>query len=96
MKVYMKDNNGHAASPINGTLKGLFFYANPDSTLRTTSYFGDKRFDVGEYPIAVEREICVDTGQQIDQRQVQPLASRLLLQQHSALCDCCYHCKKFA
>uniref|UniRef100_A0A914CGC7 Phytanoyl-CoA hydroxylase-interacting protein-like C-terminal domain-containing protein n=1 Tax=Acrobeloides nanus TaxID=290746 RepID=A0A914CGC7_9BILA len=45
MEVYIKDNNGQAASPINGEIHGLFFSAKlaPDGTLPNTSPFGDVR-----------------------------------------------------
>jgi hypothetical protein len=48
MQTYLKDNNGQAASPINGALKGLFFTARtyPNKTLAVTSPFGKERMIV--------------------------------------------------
>ncbi len=50
MEVYVKDNNGDPASPINGAIKGLFFSANvsrcgPSGELQPVpkSYFGRTR-----------------------------------------------------
>ena len=42
MEVYLKDNNGHPGSPINGSLNGLFFSAGRVPS--NPSLFGDKRF----------------------------------------------------
>uniref|UniRef100_A0A7E4V0E6 PHYHIP_C domain-containing protein n=1 Tax=Panagrellus redivivus TaxID=6233 RepID=A0A7E4V0E6_PANRE len=51
MKTYVKDFNGHLASPINGVLKGLFFYGRhfDRETLPDSSPFGDVMWKV---PIA--------------------------------------------
>ncbi|VDK79523.1 unnamed protein product [Litomosoides sigmodontis] len=45
MEKYMKDNNGQAASSINGAISGLFFSARllPDGSLPTHSPFGNVR-----------------------------------------------------
>jgi hypothetical protein len=45
MEVYYKDNGGDQASPINGQIKGLFFFANIiNSQQSLLSFFGEKRF----------------------------------------------------
>ncbi len=47
MKVYIKDNNGDPASPINGTIKGLFFGVNVEKATGEPipkSHFGPQRF----------------------------------------------------
>ncbi|VDM27875.1 unnamed protein product [Toxocara canis] len=44
MRTYLKDNNGHRASSINGTLKGLFFAARLKG--RGYSFFGDRRLTI--------------------------------------------------
>ena len=47
MKVYVKDNSGDQASPINGKVKGLFFMANNvGGKPPSTSQFGPRRFQV--------------------------------------------------
>jgi hypothetical protein len=48
METYLKDNNGHTASPINGVLKGLFFMTRtyPDGKLPVESPFGNERMIV--------------------------------------------------
>ncbi|KAI6203062.1 hypothetical protein M3Y94_00513500 [Aphelenchoides besseyi] len=47
MEVYIKDNNGHAASAINGQIRGLFFSALlQNGQLPGVSPFGDVRFVV--------------------------------------------------
>jgi hypothetical protein len=48
METYLKDNNGHSASPINGNLKGLFFATRtyPDGKLPVASPFGNERMIV--------------------------------------------------
>ncbi|MFH4978408.1 hypothetical protein AB6A40_005117 [Gnathostoma spinigerum] len=48
MAKYLKDNNGQAASSINGTINGLFFSARllPDGSLPTHSPFGNIRMMV--------------------------------------------------
>lgn len=45
MEKYIKDDNGHRASPINGSLRGLFFSAERvDNRLPLASPFGNERF----------------------------------------------------
>ena len=47
MEVYVKDNSGDQASPINGQLDGLFFMANNvNGEPPPTSQFGPRRFQV--------------------------------------------------
>jgi len=47
MKVYVKDNSGDQASPINGQIDGLFFMANNvNGEPPSTSQFGPRRFQV--------------------------------------------------
>ncbi|KAI1733131.1 phytanoyl-CoA hydroxylase-interacting protein-like [Ditylenchus destructor] len=45
VEKYIKDNGGHSASPINGQIYGLFFFARTmaDGSLPLTSPFGDIR-----------------------------------------------------
>ncbi|KAI6182607.1 Phytanoyl-CoA hydroxylase-interacting protein-like [Aphelenchoides bicaudatus] len=45
MEKYIKDDNGHASSPINGEIRGLFFSGQLfNGTFPQTSPFGDKLF----------------------------------------------------
>jgi len=47
MEVYVKDNSGDQASPINGRIDGLFFMANNvNGQPPLTSPFGPRRFQV--------------------------------------------------
>ncbi|CAD5205548.1 unnamed protein product [Bursaphelenchus okinawaensis] len=47
MEKYIKDDNGHSASPINGKLRGLFFSAEKvDGKLPNSSPFGDVRITI--------------------------------------------------
>lgn len=48
MEKYLKDNNGQAASSINGAISGLFFSArlSPDGSLPTHSPFGNVRMRI--------------------------------------------------
>lgn len=47
MQKYIKDDNGHSASPINGELRGLFFSGRLiGENFPSKSPFGDKRFFV--------------------------------------------------
>ncbi|KAI6241194.1 hypothetical protein M3Y99_00342900 [Aphelenchoides fujianensis] len=47
MNVYVKDANGHAASPINGGIRGLFFSA----TLLKGGYNVSRQFNLRRHPI---------------------------------------------
>ncbi|KAI6210268.1 SET domain-containing protein [Aphelenchoides besseyi] len=47
MQPYLKDYSGHAASPINGQIDGLFFSGfHQNGQLPATSPFGDTRFSI--------------------------------------------------
>lgn len=47
MMPYLKDNSGHPASPINKTLKGLFFLGSTQNgQLPSSSPYGDRRFTI--------------------------------------------------
>lgn len=51
MEKYLKDNNGQAASSINGAISGLFFSArlSPDGSLPTHSPFGNIRMRIPSF-----------------------------------------------